>query len=216
MNSVIQENFTELHLKLGEMAKLVVTAIDQSVDALKDKDIEKAKQIRRKDKLINKIRWDIEERCITLIATQQPVASDLREVISLLYIITELERIGDYAAGIAKITVLIGDEEHVKPLIDIPRMRDIAIDMIENTMKAYITQSEKSARMIHSQDDDIDALYKQVYRELISFMIEKPANITQCTHLLWVAHNLERMGDRVTNICERIIYLSTGERADDL
>lgn len=216
MNSAIQENLKELHDRLDQMTKSVVSAVDQSVTALAEKDVDKAKLIKKEDKLINKMRWDIEERCITLIATQQPVASDLRELIALLYIITELERIGDYASGICKITVLIGNEEHVKPLIDIPRMRDLAIDMIQNAMKAYTTRNEKSARLIHGQDDDIDHLYNQVYRELISFMIEKPSNITQCTYLLWVTHNLERIGDRVTNICERVIYLATGEHADDL
>lgn len=216
MNSVIQENLKELHDLLDQMTIRVVTAVDQSVTALVEKNVQKAKLIRKEDKLINKIRWDIEERCITLIATQQPVASDLREVIALLYIITELERIGDYAAGISKITVKIGDEEHVKPLIDIPRMRDLAIDMIQNAMKAYTSRNEKSARLIHSQDDDIDHLYNQVYRELISYMIERPSNITQSTNLLWVSHNLERIGDRVTNICERVIYLASGEHADDL
>ncbi len=216
MNSVIQEHITELHDRLDQMTNRVVTAVDQSVTALAEKDVAKAKLIRKEDKLINKLRWDIEERCITLLATQQPVASDLREIIALLYINTELERIGDYAAGISKITVMIGEEEHIKPLIDIPRMKDLAIDMIQNAMKAYASRNEASARLIHSQDDDIDQLYNQVYRELISFMIEKPSNITQCTHLLWVTHNLERIGDRVTNICERIIYLASGERADDL
>lgn len=216
MNSAIQENLKELHERLDLMTKSVVSAVDQSVTALAEKDVDKAKLIKKEDKLINKMRWDIEERCITLIATQQPVASDLRELIALLYIVTELERIGDYAAGICKITVLIGNDEHVKPLIDIPRMRDLAMDMIQNAMKAYTTRNEKSARLIHGQDDDIDHLYNQVYRELISFMIEKPSNITQCTYLLWVTHNLERIGDRVTNICERVIYLATGEHADDL
>lgn len=216
MTTVIQENITELQGKLTKMAEMVVSAVTDSVDALKEKDIDRAKKIKKNDQLINNLRWEIEEDCINLIATQQPVASDLRELIALLNIITELERIGDYAAGISKITILIGEEEHVKPLIDIPRMRDIAVDMIESSMKAYTNRNEKSARMIHSQDDDIDDLYNQVYRELISYMIEKPANITQCTYLVWVSHNLERMGDRVTNICERIIYLAAGERADDL
>lgn len=216
MNTVIQDNLRELHEKLNNMTNMVVSAVDQSVNALAEKDVEKAKLIKKEDKLINKIRWEIEERCITLIATQQPVASDLREIIALLYIITELERIGDYAAGIAKITILIDNGDHIKPLIDIPRMRDLAVDMIQNAMKAYMNRNEASARMIHGQDDDIDHLYNQVYRELISFMLEKPGTITQSTHLLWVAHNLERMGDRVTNICERVIYLASGERADDL
>lgn len=216
MATLIQDHLKELQGKLNEMAELVVESVNDSINSLVDKDVERAKQIKKEDKCINSIRWDIEEDCIHLIATQQPMASDLRELIALLNIITELERIGDYAAGISKLTILIGDEKHVKSLIDIPRMRDIAVDMIENSMKAFINRDAKAARMIHSQDDDIDDLYQQVYRELISYMIEKPSNITQCTYLVWVAHNLERMGDRVTNICERIIYHTTGERADDL
>lgn len=216
MTTLIQENLLELHDKLNRMAEMVLISVNESIDSLVHKDVEKAKQIKKQDKKINTIRWQIEEDCIKLIATQQPVASDLRELIALLYIITELERIGDYAAGISKLTILIGDEKHIKSLIDIPRMKDIAVDMIENSMKAYINKDAKSARMIHSQDDDIDDLYNQVQRELISYMIENPRYITQSTYLIWVAHNLERMGDRVTNICERIIYVATGERADDL
>lgn len=216
MATLIQDHLTELQGKLNEMSELVVDAVNASIDSLMEKDVERAKQIKKEDKRINNIRWDIEENCIHLIATQQPMASDLRELIALLNIITELERIGDYAAGIAKLTIIIGDEERVKSLVDIPRMKEIAVDMIENSMKAYINRDAVSARMIHSQDDDIDDLYQQVYRELTSYMIEKPSNITQCTYLVWVAHNLERMGDRVTNICERIIYHATGEHADDL
>ena len=193
MSTVIQNNLTELHDMLGTMSKMVIDAIEDAVDALNDKDIEKAKVIKKEDVLINNIRWEIEDKTIALLATHQPVASDLREIIALLNITTELERIGDYAAGIAKIVI-----------------------MIENAMKAYTNHNEKSARLIHKQDDDIDNLYNQVYRELISFMIEKPGKITQCTYLLWVAHNLERIGDRVTNICERIIYLASGELAEDL
>ena len=216
MTTLIQESLTDLQGKLNEMAKMVVDSMNGSIESLVEKDVERAKQIKKEDRNINNIRWDIEEDCIHLIATQQPVASDLRELIALLNIITELERIGDYAAGIAKITMRIGDEKHVKSLIDIPRMKEIAVDMVENSMKAFINRDAISARMIHSQDDDIDDLYQQVYRELISYMIENPANTTQCTYLVWVAHNIERMGDRVTNICERIIYHATGERADDL
>jgi len=216
MNTVTQENIDKINDKLLNMADLVTNAVNDSVDSLVYKDFEMAKRIRREDKIINDLRWEIEDDCINLIATQQPVASDLRELVALLTINTELERIGDYAAGISKIVKMIGDEKHVKPLIDIPRMRDIAVDMIENSIKAYINNNEKSARMIHSQDDDIDDLYDQVYRELMCFMIEKPENITQCTYLLWAAHNLERIGDRVTNICERIIYLVSGELAEDL
>lgn len=216
MTTKIQGKLLKLHGKLNRMAEMVLDAVNESIDSLVDKDVEKAKQIKKEDKFINKIRWEIEEDCINLIATQQPVASDLRELIALLNIITELERIGDYAAGISKLTILIGNEKHIKSLIDIPRMKDIAVDMIENSMKAYINKDAKSAKMIHSQDDDIDRLYDQIQRELISYMIENPSYITQSTYLIWVAHNLERVGDRVTNICERIIYLATGEHADDL
>lgn len=175
------------------MAEMVLDAVNESIDSLVDKDVEKAKQIKKEDKFINKIRWEIEEDCINLIATQQPVASDLRELIALLNIITELERIGDYAAGISKLTILIGNEKHIKSLIDIPRMKDIAVDMIENSMKAYINKDAKSAKMIHSQDDDIDRLYDQIQRELISYMIENPSYITQSTYLIWVAHNLNEL-----------------------
>lgn len=216
MTTAIQENLLKLHSKLNRMSELVLEAVNESVDSLIDKDVEKAKRIKKGDKQINSIRWEIEEDCINLIATQQPVASDLRELIALLYIITELERIGDYAAGISKLTMVMGDEPHIKPLIDIPRMRDVAVEMIESSMEAYLNKDERAARAIHIQDDAIDDLYKQVNRELISFMIENPSTITRCTYLVWIAHNIERMGDRVTNICERIIYLATGERADDL
>lgn len=216
MNTIIQGQIEEINQKMTDMSGKVISAIKESVDALVDQDLKKAKLIKKEDKIVNSIRWEIEDDCINLIATQQPVASDLRELIALLTINTELERIGDYAAGIAKITLMIGKEKHVKPLIDIPRMREIAVDMIENAMKAYVNHNEQSARMIHSQDDDIDDLYNQIYRELISFMIEEPNKISQCTHLLWASHNLERIGDRVTNICERIIYLASGEMAEDL
>ncbi len=216
MSTAIQKNLNELEAKVITMSQLVIAAVNQSVEALKEKNVDDARRIKKEDKIINQHRWDIENRCITLLATQQPVASDLREVIAILNIITELERIGDYAAGISKIVIVMGEKDHIKPLIDIPRMRDIAVDMIENSIKAYSDRNEVRARMIHSQDDDIDELYNQVYRELISFMIERPDQITHCTFLLWVAHNIERMGDRVTNMCERIIYLVSGERAEDL
>ncbi len=216
MTTTIQENLKELQRKVTVMSDMVIVAVDHSITALVEKDIEKAKNVRKDDTRINAIRWEIEERCIALIATQQPVASDLRELVSMLYIITELERIGDYASGISKLTIKIGQDEHVKPLIDIPRMKDHALNMIKGSTKAYINRDEEMARKIHSDDDNIDNLYKQINRELISYMIEKPATITQCTYLVWIAHNIERMGDRVTNICERIIYLASGERADDL
>jgi len=216
MRTAIDEYLKDLEEDLYKMTGMVTKAIVKSITALKEKDLELAKEIRKQDQQINDIRLDIEEKCINIIATQQPVASDLRKIIAILNIITELERIGDYASGTAKITQKLGNGELVKPLIDIPRMAELAVDMIERSIAAYAKQDEKAARIINSQDDDIDELYHQVLRELISIMIEDPRTITRATYLIWVAHNLERTGDRVTNICERIIYLITGEMIEKL
>lgn len=211
MRTVIQEHLDGLEKDLNIMAGMVTTAIQRSVTALKEQDQEEAIQIKKDDKQINEIRWDIEEKAIKLIATQQPVARDLRKMIAILNIITDLERMGDHAGGIASIILKLGDGPPVKPLIDIPRMAEISVGMIENALSAYEERDESAARAIHKQDDQIDELYNQIIRELVSIMIEDPKTITRCTYLIWVAHNLERIGDRVTNICERIVYLVTGE-----
>ncbi len=216
MRKAIDEFLKDLENDLLKMSGMVTEAIQQSITALKEKDLELAKEVRQNDQKINDIRLNIEEKCINIIATQQPVASDLRKIIAILNIITELERIGDYASGTAKITQKLGNGELVKPLIDIPRMAELAIDMVERSIAAYAKEDEKAARLINSQDDDIDELYHQVLRELISIMIEDPRTITRATYLIWVAHNLERTGDRVTNICERIIYLITGDMIEKL
>lgn len=206
-----QQHKRRLEEDIVKMGEMVISAILSSIDALKNKKVEEAKRIIRDDILINRRRWDIEEACIRLIATQQPVASDLRDLITILSIITELERMGDYAAGNASITVMIGEEPLIKPLIDIPRMAEKATDMIARSLQTYIHLDVKTARAICNEDDEVDALYDQIYRELLSFMIEDPRTITGATYLIWVAHNLERIADRVTNICERIVYLVTGK-----
>lgn len=216
MRTAIDEYVKDLEKDLFTITGMVTTAIQNSVESLKEMDLELAAETRQNDQHINDLRLDIEEKCIKIIATQQPVASDLRQLIAILNIITDLERMGDYAAGIAKIVQKLGDEPHVKPLIDIPRMAEIAIDMIERSIKAFVNRDVKAARIINSQDDDIDNLYNQVYRELVSIMIENPRTITRSTYLLWVSHNLERTGDRVTNICERIIFLVSGEMIEKL
>lgn len=216
MRSVFRKHLAELEHDLYDMAGMVSSSITDSVECLKVQDLEWAKRIRKADKHINNKRWEIEEKAINLIATQQPVATDLREVIAVLNIITDLERMGDYAEGIAKITRKIGQEEHVKTLIDIPRMAEVADDMITKAMNAYADRDENAAKTISDQDNEVDELYKQVFRELVSIMIEDPGKITRCTYLLWVAHNLERIADRVTNICERIIFLVTGEIVENV
>lgn len=193
------------------MGSMVDKALSSSVEALKARDIDSAKRIIADDEKVNRKRFDIEERCIQLIATQQPMAGDLRVIIAVLNIIVELERIGDYAEGIARIVVMIGDEPPLKPLIDIPRMADKATTMLQRSLEAFINRDAEAARRVAAQDDEIDNLYDQVFRELLTFMIEDPRTITRATRLIWVAHNLERSADRVTNICERVEFAVTGK-----
>jgi len=211
---MLRESFVN-HIKkleryITEMTEMVVTAIDRSIEALKSRDIEQARRIIADDSLINHKRWEIEEHCINLIATQQPVASDLREIIAVMNIITDLERIGDYAEGIAKIVVLLGTEPLVQPLDAIPKMAQLATDMLKRSIDSFLKRDAKAAVAICNEDDVIDALYDKVYGELIKRMIEEPATITRATYHMWAAHNIERIGDRVTNICERITFLVTG------
>jgi len=195
-------------LAVGSMVEKAVTS---SVAALKSRDLEMARQIIADDREINRKRFEIEEKSIELIATQQPMASDLRNIICILNIVTELERIGDYAEGIARIVIMIGDEPLLKPLIDIPRMAEKAVDMLHRSLDALINQNADAAKQIATEDDEVDNLYNQVFRELLTFMMEDPRTITGATRLIWVAHNLERSADRVTNICERVVYLVTGK-----
>ena len=209
---------TGFHKKLREiqddilvMGSMVEKAILHSVQALKDKELAMAKQIIADDVKVNRERFEIEEKCIRLIATQQPMASDLRNIICILNMVTELERIGDYAEGIAKIVVMIGDEPPLKPLIDIPCMANKTVEMLHRSLDAFVNRDADAARQIAAEDDEVDNLYDQVFRELLTFMIEDPQTITRATRLIWVAHNLERSADRVTNICERVVFIVTGK-----
>jgi len=209
---------TAFHKKLRQiqdeilaMGSMVEKAIEQSVEALKNRDLDTANRIIKDDRNINRKRYEIEEKCIQLIATQQPMAGDLRNIICILNILTELERIGDYAEGIAKIVIMIGDEPPLKPLIDIPRMTEKTIDMLHRSLDALVNHNADAAREIATEDDEVDNLYDQVFRELLTFMAEDPKTITRATRLIWVAHNLERAADRVTNICERVVFFVTGK-----
>jgi phosphate transport system protein len=209
---------TTFHKRLREiqddilvMGSMVEKAIGRSIEALKKRDLGMAHQLITDDIKINEKRFSIEDKCIQLIATQQPMASDLRIIISVLYVITELERIGDHAEGIAKIVIMIGDEPPLKPLIDLPRMAEKTQDMLRRSLDAFVHHNADAARKIAAEDDEVDHLYNQVFRELLTFMVEDPKTITRATRLIWVAHNLERSADRVTNICERIVFVVTGK-----
>ena len=212
------ETRTAFHKRLREiqddvlaMGSMVSKAMLRSIDALKNRDLELAQQIVADDKKVNRKRFEIEEKCIELIATQQPMASDLRIILAVLNIISEVERIGDYAEGIAKIAIMIGDEPPLKPLIDIPRMAEQTVDMLRRSLDAFVNRDAETAKKISAEDDIIDQLYDQVFRELLVFMAEDPKTITRATRLIWVAHNLERAADRVTNICERVVFVVTGK-----
>jgi phosphate transport system protein len=199
-----------LEKEITEMTGLVVSAINRSMEALKARSISDAEKIIEDDELINKKRQYIEDKCIHLIATQQPVAGDLREIIAVLNIITDLERMGDHADGIAKIVVLLGTEPLVKPLENIPKMAELSVGMLKRSIESFLKRDAKTAAAICNEDDIVDALYDKSYQELIQCMIDDPKTITKATHLIWAAHNIERIADRVTNICERIVFLVTG------
>ena len=198
-------------LMLGSMAE---QAILNAVEALKKRDIKASEKILEDDRAINRKRFDIENQLMILIATQQPMAHDLRLLASTMEIISELERMGDYAKGIANINIRMGDQPLLKPLIDIPRMAQKDVDMLHRALTAFVNEDVEAARAIPQEDDEVDALYNQVYRELMMFVIQDPKSIERANWLLWVAHNLECVADRVTNICERTVFIATGEMAE--
>jgi phosphate transport system protein len=193
------------------MGSMCSKAIVRSVEALKNRNIELANQIIVDDQKINDKRFEIEEKCVELIATQQPMASDLRIITAILNITTELERIGDYAVGIARIVIIIGEEPSLKPLIDIPHMAELTVNMLSRSLDAFINRDAEAAKKIAAEDDMVDNLYDQVFRELLIIMAEDPKTISRATRLMWTAHDLERAADRVTNICERVVFIVTGK-----
>jgi phosphate transport system protein len=193
------------------LGSLVEKALVRSVELLKQRDLAGSRRLIAGDRLINERRYALEAETIALIATQQPMAGDMRLLAAILEIITELERIGDYAKGIARINLAIGDKPLIMPLIDLPVMADKACHMLRQALDAFVHRDVALARAIPRQDDEVDALYNQVFRVLLSHIISSPGTLEQATYLLWAAHNLERTADRVINICERVIYTVTGE-----
>ncbi len=208
------EQIGELQDDLLAMGELLDKAIERSIQSLANRDLELAQQTIDEDVLINQAQSDLEERCLVLIATQQPLASDLRIILAVSNIAVELERMGDYAEGIAKISVMMGDQPTLKPLIDIPRMADKATEMLRDSIDALVNRDVIKAQHVCKSDDDVDDLYDQVYRELLLFMVQDPATIERATHLLWVAHDVERIADRATNIAERVVFLVTGKMVE--
>lgn len=210
IRKTFDQSLQQLQNDLLVLGAGVENALAQSVTALKQQDAEQARTLIAADREIDAKRYDIEAQALILIATQQPMAGDMRTLAATLFIANELERMGDYAKGIARITLRIGSAPLIKPLIDIPRMSVIVGDILRRSLLAFVHRDEAAARAIIVVDDDVDALYAQVYRELITLVLGKPSDIEQANLLLWAAHNLERAADRVTNICERVIYSVTG------
>jgi phosphate transport system protein len=204
------QELKDLRSSVVTMASMVDKAINNAVVALVQRDVSMAQQVVADDRAINEHRWRTEEQALLVIATQAPMARDLRMIAAVIHIVTDLERMADHAAGIAKIALQTADQPPLKPLVDIPRMSEIARAMLHDAITAFIEDDEASARAIVARDDEVDALYEQIYRELLTFMLADPTTIDQATHLLWVAHNLERIADRVTNICERVVFAATG------
>jgi phosphate transport system protein len=210
----LDKELLALREEVVAMSGRVRSAIRESISALRSRDLPAAQKLIEADEETNLMRYGIEERCLTVIATQQPVAGDLRALFSILEIATEVERIGDYAKGIARISMAIGEKPLIKPIVTIPVAADKICSMLEDAMKAFVSGSGDLAREVASRDAEIDLLNDRIQREILTFTMEDPRNIPGALQLTWVAHNLERAGDRIVNICERIMFTITGELMD--
>jgi phosphate transport system protein len=209
--SVFVQSLRDLQDGVISLGSMVEKQIGRAVDSLRNQDVELAQKVVDADQAVNEQRWHLEEEALRLMALQAPMAGDLRRIAAVMHIATELERMADHAEGIAVLTLRTADEPLLKPLVDIPRMADIARELLLEALDAYVENDAERARQIARRDDEVDRLYEQVYRELLTFMISDPRTITRATHLLWVAHNVERIADRVTNICERVVFAVTGQ-----
>jgi len=214
MRETFEKELRHLQDELLALGSMVEEALLESVEVLRRRDAEGARRLVAGDRALNERRFAIEGAALVLIATQQPMAGDLRAIAAVLEIATELERIGDYAKGIARISLMIGDEPLLKPLVDIPLMARAAAGMLHRALDAFVRRDVALARAIPQEDATVDRLYDKVYRDLLDRIVADTKNIDRATHLLWVAHNLERAADRVSNICERVVFTATGEMAE--
>ena len=211
LRTAYDREFIQIQDNLLQMGSMVDQAIALALESLQNRDQALAQQVIDNDEVINALRFKIEDACLALIATQQPAASDLRAVVAVITIVINMERMADHAAGIAKTVILMGDEPLLKPLIDIPRMVRLAQEMLGEVLQAFVESDADAAQAIADRDDEMDHLYQAIFEELLEIMADKPDSVERATYLLWCAHNLERIGDRVTNIAERVIFVSTGD-----
>jgi phosphate transport system protein len=211
IRSTFDQELQDLRDNVLRLGSMVDTAIGRAMQALKERNQELAQRVIVEDEDINQLRFKIEEGCVGLIARQQPAAHDLRFIITAMNVVLELERMGDHADGIATIALRVGDEPPLKPLIDLPLMVQVSREMLRASLDALMTEDAQEALAITARDEEVDQLYNQIFRELISYMVEDPRTVTRAMYLLFCAHNVERIADRVTNICERVVFVATGE-----
>jgi phosphate transport system protein len=207
----LDERFQALQTDLVRMGRSVDQAIDRSIQALRGHDRNLADQVIAGDAELNRMRYEVEEACLALIATQQPAAGDLRSILAIDSIAVELERMGDHAEGNAKIVLRMGEDSPVIELTQIPQMADLCRKMLKESLETVLARDPKAARKVGEQDDEIDRLYRTLFDELVAVMARDPSTVERGTYLLWIAHNLERIGDRITNISERVIFMTTGQ-----
>ena len=210
-----EKNLKLVQDEVVQLSSMVEKAIFKSIDSLKRRDLGASQQVIDEDDIIDAKQEAIENRCIDLIALESPMAVDLRVIIAAMMVANELERMGDYAEGIAKISLAMGELPPLKPLIDIPRMADKAVDMLRRSIESYVNRDIVAAKGVFHDDDEVDEMYEQVYRELLTYMMRDPTTIQRATYLLWVSHDLERVADRTTNIAERVMFLVTGKTEMD-
>ena len=210
-----ERNLKLVQDEVVQLSSMVEKAIFKSIDSLKRRDLGASQQVIDEDDIIDAKQEEIENRCIDLIALESPMAVDLRVIIAAMMVANELERMGDYAEGIAKISLAMGELPPLKPLIDIPRMADKAVDMLRRSIESYVNRDIVAAKGVFHDDDEVDEMYEQVYRELLTYMMRNPTTIQRATYLLWVSHDLERVADRTTNIAERVMFLVTGKTEMD-
>ena len=210
-----ERNLKLVQDEVVQLSSMVEKAIFKSIDSLKRRDLRASQQVIDEDDIIDAKQEAIENRCIDLIALESPMAVDLRVIIAAMMVANELERMGDYAEGIAKISLAMGELPPLKPLIDIPRMADKAVDMLRRSIESYVNRDIVTAKGVFHDDDEVDEMYEQVYRELLTYMMRDPNTIQRATYLLWVSHDLERVADRTTNIAERVMFLVTGKTEMD-
>ncbi|AKL97147.1 phosphate transport system protein PhoU [Clostridium aceticum] len=211
MRSNYFQQLKELNILLLKMGAMVQNIIETAVQGLAKQDLQMARQVYELDDAIDELELKIEQECMSLLALQQPMAKDLRVIGTILKIITDLERMGDYAVNIAKVTLDIGDTPLIKPLIDIPKMATLTENMVKKSLDAFMKADVDLAEEVAHDDEAVDRLYEDIYMELINMMIENPEIIQQATHLLFTGRYLERIADHATNIGERIIYMKTGK-----